>query len=69
MFYNPYDEKKLHLAFWISLIAMFALFIFLFNDNIKIPQKEVTLEIDIKNKVNICVPEDEKIFEESFFDF
>ena len=73
MFYHPSDNKSTiitkHILFWTGLISMFVIFIFLFTDEIKIPQKEVTLEVDIKNKVNICRPEDEKIFKKSFFHF
>lgn len=73
MFYHPSDSKVTliikHLAFWGSLIAMFALFIFLFRDDVKIPQKEITIKIDVKNKVNVCLPEDDKALKESFFNF
>ena len=72
MFYHPQDNKLTitikHLAFWTCLISMFVLFIFLINDDAKIPQKEVVVEIDIKNKVNICLPED-SFPKKSFFDF
>jgi hypothetical protein len=73
MFYSPYDTKFTliikHLAFWSSLLGMFALFVLLFNDNAKIPQKETVLKLDVKNQINICLPTDEKIFKKSFFDF
>lgn len=74
MFYHPHDTKiaafTKHLAFWIGLCSMFALFIFLtISEEIEAPQKEVTLEIDIKNRVNICLPEDEENFEETIFGF
>lgn len=73
MFYHPNDSKVTiiikHAAFWGSLLTMFVLFVFLFRDDVKIPQKEITLKIDVRNKVNICSPEDEKLFQKSFFDF
>lgn len=45
------------------------LFVLMFLDDIKIPQKTVLVEIDVKNKINICLPENDEIFEKSFFDF
>ncbi len=73
MFYHPYDSGNAaaikHLIFWVSLFGMFALFIFLICDDAKIAQKEVSLKIDVRNKVNICLAKDEKIFEKEFFDF
>ncbi len=73
MFYHPHDTKftkiTKHLTFWIGLFAMLALFIFLLLDDTNIPQKEQVVKIDINNNVNICLPEDEKIFQKSFFDF
>ena len=72
MFYYPHDNKITrilkHLAFWTGLLLMFLFFVFLINDEAKIPQKEVILEIDMKNKVNICLPADD-FPKEDFFDF
>ncbi len=72
MFYHPQDSKITiaikHFAFWTALISMFVMFIFLLSDDAKILQKEVTLEIDVKNKVNICLPED-NFPKKTFFDF
>lgn len=45
---------------WLSLLTMFGVFISLFFTDFKPLQKEITLKIDIKNKVNICLPEDKK---------
>jgi len=73
MFLNLHGNKFIAIvrliAFWGGLFAMFALFIVLVNDDLKIPQKTVTVKLDVRNKINICLPEDDKIFEESFFDF
>jgi len=41
----------------IAFAAMFAALKFLITDDLKIPQGQVSLTIDIKNQVNICVPE------------
>ncbi len=64
MLYNLHDTGFLktlkQLIFWLSLTAMFGLFIFLLQNEIKLPQRHITLEIDIKNKVNICSPDDPK---------
>jgi len=29
------------------------------SDDIKIPQKEIVVKIDIKNKINICLPDEQ----------
>ena len=52
-----------------SLVAMAILFFLVSKGNSNIPQKIITIELSVKNKVNICTPEDEKIFEKSFFNF
>jgi hypothetical protein len=73
MFYNPSDNKSTIIIkqsiFWIGLLSMFGMFIFVFIDDVNIPQREITMKVDITNKVNICLPEDEKIFQRSFFNF
>jgi hypothetical protein len=73
MFYHPRDKKAIiiakHALFWTSLCAMFGLFLFVFLDEVNVPQRVTTIKVDIKNKVNICLPEDEKIFKRSFFNF
>lgn len=56
-------------AFWLSLLTMLWLFVLVFHDEIKIPKREIALKIDITNKVNICLPEDDEIFKETFFGF
>ena len=43
---------------------MFAALKFLVTDDLKIPQRQVSLTIDIKNQVNICLPEGD--FEDDF---
>lgn len=73
MFYHPNDNNVTmfakHAIFWVGLLSMFALVVFLFRDEAKIPQREVVIKIDVKNKVNVCLPTDEKIFKKSFFNF
>lgn len=73
MIYHPKEHKvtkfiKL-LAFWASIFVMSWLIILMFHDDIKIPQKEITLKVNMKNRVNICLPENEDTFQESFFGF
>lgn len=73
MLYNPSNGKAIglvgHIIFWSSLAVMFLTFIFLFSADTKIPQKEVTLLVDIRNKINICLPEESEELEESLFNF
>jgi len=71
MFYHPSDNKSTiiikHIIFWIGLCAMLVLFIALVFDDSILPQKEITMKIDVRNKVNICLPEEENRSEISFF--
>jgi len=64
MLYNIHDSNfsKIikQLIFWLSLSAMFGLFIFLLKDEVKLPQRQITIDVDIKNKVNICSPNNPK---------
>ena len=53
-----------YVVLWVSLFAMFALFILLFRADFKMPQKTVTQKIDIKNKINICLPDDSEFLKE-----
>lgn len=73
MFYHPGDNKASvitkHTVFWASLALMTFLFIVLFKEEVKIPQKQITVKIDIANKINICHPDLNKDSEKSYFDF
>ncbi len=53
-----------YVVLWVSVFVMLALFVFLFSADTQVPQKNVTVEIDVKNKINICKPEGEKILEQ-----
>jgi hypothetical protein len=61
MIYHPREHKitkiTKFLAFWASMFIMAWLMVSIFHDDIKIPQREITLKIDLKNRVNICAPE------------
>ncbi len=64
MLYNSHDslfsKVTKQLVFWLSLSAMLGLFVFLLSNEVKLPQHQISIDIDIKNKINICVPENEK---------
>jgi branched-subunit amino acid transport protein AzlD len=57
------------LAFWLSILIMIWLFILVFHDDVKVLQHEVTVKIDLKNKINICNPQDGEFAKESYLDF
>ncbi len=63
MIYHPQESKVSKfvkiLAFWGSMFCMLWLCIMIFHDDVKIPQKEITLLIDMTNRVNICLPAEE----------
>lgn len=73
MLYHPNDNSftiiTRRIIFWTSLVIMSVAFLFLFNSDAKIPQKEVVLSIDIKNKINICLPDKLDDDKESMFNF
>lgn len=60
MLYHPNESKIAKLiklsAFWLSLLAMLWLIFIAFNDDIKIVKTQKTIKLDLKNKVNICLP-------------
>jgi hypothetical protein len=62
MFYHPDDSHATmilkHLAFWLCMFVMVGFFVFLFHDDLKVPQKKIIIPIDITNKINVCTPED-----------
>jgi hypothetical protein len=43
---------------WLSLLIMFGFFISLFFEDLNPTRKEITLTINMENKVNICLPEE-----------
>jgi hypothetical protein len=47
-----------YFLFWFAMLSMLLMLAILINkNNIQIPQKEITLNVDIKDKVNICLPD------------
>lgn len=57
-----------YVILWVGLFVILAAFVFLFRADFKVPQREVVLQIDIKNKVNICLPEkSDKLQDDSIF--
>ena len=61
MIYHPQESKVTKfikiVAFWTSMLAMLWLVILIFHDDVQIPQKEVVVKVDVKNRINICLPE------------
>jgi hypothetical protein len=72
MLYHPQENiiSKIVkiIAFGTSLFVMIWLSLLVLVDDIKIPQKEISLKIDLKNKINICLPEETQT-KEHFFNF
>lgn len=62
MIYHPLENKVTKfikiVAFWASMLAMLWLVILIFHDDVQVPQHEITVRIDMKDRVNICVPEE-----------
>ncbi|HLD76567.1 MAG TPA: hypothetical protein VI861_00380 [Rickettsiales bacterium] len=56
---NNFSKIIKQLIFWLSLASMSALFIFLLDHEVKPSKRPMTIEIDIRNKVNICLPEED----------
>ncbi len=60
MLYNAFDTNFSKLAkqliFWLSLAAMAGLFLFLLSSEAKLPQRKISIDINIKDKINICTP-------------
>ena len=57
---NGIIEVIKDIFFWVSFISMFAVFILLFNDDLKVPKQEAVIKIDVKNKLNMCFADLEK---------
>jgi integrase/recombinase XerD len=61
---NYHDIMLLNLLKYLVMLALFALFLAVFlylgKSNFKIPQSEITVKIDLKNKINLCLPQEEK---------
>jgi len=60
---NYHDIMLLNLLKYLVMLALFALFLAVFlylgKSNFKIPQSEITVKIDLKNKINLCLPKEE----------
>ncbi len=61
---NYHDIMLLNLLKYLVMLALFALFLAVFlylaKSNYKIPQSEILVKIDLKNKINLCLPQEEK---------
>jgi RecG-like helicase len=51
--------KFKNLAPWIAFSVMLIVSVILFFDDIKVQQKEVSININVNNRINICEPEDD----------
>ena len=51
--------KKFLLWFFVGFMGIITFFLFKKND-IKIPQKTISVKIDIKDKINICLPDEQE---------
>jgi len=73
MFYHPNDNLFTviikHLVGFAALIALFALLVYAIFDDAQIPQRDITLLINIDDQVNICRPDEDGFAEKSFFNF
>lgn len=63
MFYHRRESKLSifikHSLFWGGLVFMGVVSFFLIRKNdIKIPQRDIVVKVDIKNKINICLPDE-----------
>jgi hypothetical protein len=60
---NYHDIMLLNLLKYLVMLALFALFLAVFlylgKSNFKIPQSEITVKIDLKNKINLCLPKED----------
>lgn len=48
------------IIFWLAIFCMFYLFAIIVRDESKPKQNQKIIEIDIKNKVNVCLPEEDE---------
>jgi hypothetical protein len=73
MFYHPNDNKLTliikHLTALAAVISIVALFFYVVFDDVKILQRDTVILLDVKNKVNVCLPESDEFEEKSLFGF
>ncbi len=73
MFYHPNDSLFTviikHLVGFAALCSLFALLVYAIFDEAQIPQKDVTIMVNIEDRVNICVPGEDDVAEKPFFNF
>jgi hypothetical protein len=65
MFYHRRESRLSifikYFLFWAGLLSMaLVAFLLLRKNDIKVPQRDVVVKVDIKDKINICLP-DEKL--------
>lgn len=73
MFYHPNDNLFTviikHLLGFAALISLFALLVYAIFDEAQIPQREITVLINVEDRINICTPGEDDIAQKSFFNF
>lgn len=52
---------------WISMLTMLTIGMFIFFEESQIPQKEISVTIDVSHRINICEPEEGFGEKKSFF--
>jgi len=56
-----YSRAFKHFLLWFFIFFMAIITFFLFKKNdIRIPQKTVSIAVEIKDKINICLPDEKK---------
>jgi len=72
MIYHPKEKKVTKIiklvAFWASLLLMMWFVILIFHDDVKIPQRDTVMKLNMKNKMNICQSEKEEVSKKSLFE-
>lgn len=68
--------KKIRLnknfIFYSSLLAMIIFSASLINSQVKVPQRVITMKVDVQNRINICEIDDgveKRVFRKTFFGF
>ena len=60
--YKDRNEEQIsnsgkYIFFWFVFLTMVVFFIAMINDNLDIVQKDLVINVSLKNKVNICSPQ------------
>ena len=73
MFYHPNDNLFTviikHLVGFAALLSLFAVLVYAIFDDAQIPQRDITVLLDISDQVNICRQDEDSFAQKSFFNF